>query len=690
MKIFSFILFLLVSSIGVCQDPCGTDEIQFNRTIPSFFGISRSSCSPSLNLDTVEVITLPIVVHVVHLGEPVGQGTNISDEQILSSLEALNADFRKIPGSAGDGYGVDTKIQFCLARRTPSNEPTNGISRYDASDLFWFDSAQNTTESYLEDGIANVSAIHPGIEENFLKSTVGCWNPNEYINFYLVSEINGNNAGGGVQGYAYLYPTGDCKDGIVQLYNTFGTIGNIQSFGMNRTTTHEMGHYLGLFHTFQGSGSIEGCDDGEINCCTSGDQVCDTPPQPDPGQSCSVLVCPDILPHNYMDYTPESCRNLFTQGQTEKMRYSLATYRSGLIESLACQPIYNFDVGISVQGQPPFWCRDVIDLNLILTNHGLSWVESCILEVNGVQYEIGEIQSGEFISFPLENYPFGNGEFLIQLILDSDEYLENNFSELYIPAEISQWLEIEINTDFFAGETDWELSDQSGNIILERGAVYPSGFQTYTYGTCLTEGCYEFTITDNFGDGMQFGGSYEVFLDGESIISWGPGVYSSCNPSTGQGNPSQCWFEQNHEFCVVICDPVVCHGDFNNDGIVSIDDLLIFLTRYLEEPQICDETDLNGDESIDGLDLNIFISNYGLDCGSGNFIVGMEFPYHLIENLVSGNEENLNYVSTVVREKIYDIYGKELKNDAYLAPGVYIIREFYSDGNQKVVKIIRN
>lgn len=690
MKIFSSILFLFVSSIGFCQDPCGTDEIPFNRTIPSFFGTSRSSCSPSLDLDTAEIITLPIVVHIVHLGEPVGQGTNISDAQILSSLEALNDDFRKIPGSAGDGYGVDTKIQFCLARRTPNNEPTNGISRYDASSLFWFDSAQNTLESYLEDGIANVSALHPGVEENFLKSTVGCWNPSEYINFYIVSEINGNNAGGGIQGYAYVYPTGDCKDGIVQLYNTFGTIGNIQSFGMNRTTTHEMGHHLGLFHTFQGSGSLDDCNDEEINCCTSGDGVCDTPPQPDPGQSCSVLVCPDILPHNYMDYTPESCKNSFTQGQTEKMRHSLLTYRPALTQSLACQPVYNFDLGLSVQGQPLFWCRDVIDLNLIVTNHGLNAIESCVLKVNEIQYEIGEIQSGEIVYFSLEDYEFGNGLFILEIISDSDQYLENNFYVLEIPAESSRWLEIEINTDFFAGETDWELVDSGGNTILERGPVYPPGFQTYLYETCLTEGCYNFTITDIFGDGMQFGGSYHVFLDEEEIVSWGPGTYSGCNPSTGQGNPNQCWFERSHDFCVVICDPIFCQGDLDGDGIIAVQDLLIFLSRYFSEIQICDEADLNGDNVINETDLNIFIERYGLDCGTGDFIQGLEFPYDLVSHLITDVRSDQNQTPTIIHEKVYDIYGKELRDDFRLSPGVYLIKRYYSDGSQKTSRVIRN
>ncbi len=56
----------------------------------------------------LEVYTLPVVVHVMHLGSEVGVDENISDEQIHSAIQALNEDFRKMPGTNGDGNGVDT------------------------------------------------------------------------------------------------------------------------------------------------------------------------------------------------------------------------------------------------------------------------------------------------------------------------------------------------------------------------------------------------------------------------------------------------------------------------------------------------------------------------------------------------------------------------------------------------------
>ena len=68
---------------------------------------------------------------------------------------------------------------------------------------------------------------------------IACWDPDVYCNVYIVTEINGNNAGGGIQGYAYLGPTGDCRDGIVLLYNVVGTVGTLKAgrrYEYNSTT----------------------------------------------------------------------------------------------------------------------------------------------------------------------------------------------------------------------------------------------------------------------------------------------------------------------------------------------------------------------------------------------------------------------------------------------------------------------
>ena len=161
--------------------------------------------------------------HVVHTGST--SENNISDEQILSQLSVLNEEFE------------DSKIQFCLAVRDPDGNPTNGITRTDMS----------YNNDYLTNGISNGQGV--GADQFQVKYESGCWNPDEYLNYYVVSEINGNDGGNGIQGYAYLGPTNDCRDGVVVLYNATGTVG-IQKPGrtLGFTGVHEVGHYF-LFIT---------------------------------------------------------------------------------------------------------------------------------------------------------------------------------------------------------------------------------------------------------------------------------------------------------------------------------------------------------------------------------------------------------------------------------------------------------
>jgi len=74
-----------------------------------------------------ELYTVPLVVHIIYTDSV---GTNISDNQVFSAIDALNDDFRKKSGTQGYGAGIDTEIEFCLAERDPNGNPTNGITRY--------------------------------------------------------------------------------------------------------------------------------------------------------------------------------------------------------------------------------------------------------------------------------------------------------------------------------------------------------------------------------------------------------------------------------------------------------------------------------------------------------------------------------------------------------------------------------
>lgn len=246
-----------------------------------------------------EILTIPIVVHVIYGDELSDE--NITDEQIISQIKALNEDFRKILGTNGDGNGVDMKIQFCLATKTPSGGKTNGITRF---------------QSYL-------TAHNWTTQEDSLKLLVQ-WPPDKYLNVWIVKSIV-NSANNIFLGYACLPEHPANRDGIVMAYYSFGRTGILSpNYNLGQTFCHEVGHWMGLLHTFEG-----GCDSTFItseNCADRGDMVCDTPLDTVQFNNCvdGKNTCdqetgnPIDLVHNYMTYYCDSCRNEFTQGQKDR------------------------------------------------------------------------------------------------------------------------------------------------------------------------------------------------------------------------------------------------------------------------------------------------------------------------------------------------------------------------------------
>lgn len=261
--------------------------------------------------DANAVVTLPVVVHIIHNNGP----ENISDAQVFTAIQHLNEAF------ANTGYydpadGVNTQIQFCLAQRDPSNNPTNGINRV-VSPLTVVDGFNNSSQ---DQALKNLSR----------------WNPRCYINIWLVKEIAGS-----VAGYAYLPSAhGMNIDGIVGEAAYFGS-----SYPNDVLIIHEMGHYLGLYHTFQG-----GCTN--TDCSKDGDQVCDTPPD----QSTAGIACnstanscstdalsgfsTDVndLHTDYLDYGNWNCMKVFTQGQANRMNWFIQNVRKSLLECKSCMP----------------------------------------------------------------------------------------------------------------------------------------------------------------------------------------------------------------------------------------------------------------------------------------------------------------------------------------------------------------
>jgi hypothetical protein len=323
------------------------------------------------------VKTIPVVVHVIHLGESVGTGTNISDNQIISAINNLNDAFRnRTPYSTSSYPSVDTEIEFCLAQRDPSGNPTNGILRVNGTSL----------TGYSAGGIGAGGASETSVK------ALSKWDNTKYYNIWVVSEIDNNGGGAGTQGYAYFPGAGATVDGTVILYNAFGydptnTLGyNLKTYtNRNATTTHEIGHALNLYHTFQGDGGGGTCP-SDSDCGTNGDCVTDTPRHRRSNSDCqtgTTNTCTstsrDLHIHNWMDYSSDVCQTQFTAGQSTRMNATLVSGggRYSLTQSDGCNPVYTNEANVFAIIEPSTAvCGTEIDPTIRIKNTGSNTLTS--------------------------------------------------------------------------------------------------------------------------------------------------------------------------------------------------------------------------------------------------------------------------------------------------------------------------
>ena len=280
------------------------------------------------------VITIPMIVHIVHNGEAVGVGRNISAAQVKAQIETLNEDFRRKPGTRGfnnNPVGADIEIEFCPAAvdRQGKAMAEPGIDRVNGNRANW-----------------NRDDI-----EGVLKPST-YWDPNKYFNVWVL-EFNSADR---LLGYAQFpsqsnlpgIPTSSpaSTDGVVILYSSFGnaekgTFPVMQApYNLGRTLTHETGHWLGLRHIW-----------GDANC---GDDFCgDTPPQASESRGCQIgrVSCGGAnMVQNYMDYSDDGCFNIFTLDQKARIRavMDLSPRRASLLTANVCgtqvvsKPVANF------------------------------------------------------------------------------------------------------------------------------------------------------------------------------------------------------------------------------------------------------------------------------------------------------------------------------------------------------------
>lgn len=243
--------------------------------------------------ESTDIFTIPVVVHVVYNLT----SQNIPDEQINSQIEILNEDFNKYNPDWQNTPSIwldrvaNVGIRFKLATIDPQGRPTDGIIR-----------VATPVRSFTYDDL--VKSSRTGGSD--------AWDTTKYLNIWVA------NLGGNLLGYAQ-FPGGPSEtDGIVVAYDAFGNIGTAAApYNGGRTATHEVGHWMNLYH-------IWGDDSGT---CTGTDLIDDTPNQSAehygvprfPYVSCGNRPSGDMF-MNYMDYTEDGVRCMFTNGQRARMR----------------------------------------------------------------------------------------------------------------------------------------------------------------------------------------------------------------------------------------------------------------------------------------------------------------------------------------------------------------------------------
>lgn len=384
MKFAAFILVLVgLSNFVAAQNYCGFDQLRAGylqtheqKEVETELNFQILNQMNALrNGQRLGIVTVPVVVHVLHQnGEE-----NISDNQIETAIEQLNAAFENVAPFINPD-GVNTEIRFCLAGTDPDGEYTTGIVR--------------TETEYTE--------VFVPSQELAMKD-VSRWDPFNYLNIWLVKELVREPSNYGVIGFA-TFPDqhGSDLDGVVVEAEFFGT-----TLDYSKVHIHEIGHYLGLYHTFQ-----DGCQNDD--CQTSGDWICDTPPDQqafsflcydgantcdtddddlsdnNPFRPIEMGGTGDALDEkdNFMDYSNLYCMTQFTNEQGFRMKAVLTDVRSSLIEGNRClTPCENpFEAAISASAS-----ETVVGIPIAFTVTGGPYV--------GVNWYIDDENAGTGDSF---------------------------------------------------------------------------------------------------------------------------------------------------------------------------------------------------------------------------------------------------------------------------------------------------
>lgn len=307
-------IFSVIFSLFLMIDFSTVTDAGINSRIP---GVQMAALTFSVD----SMLRLPVVVHVMHTGTPIGSPDNPSDSLISEMISLMNEAFQK----DGPYYGgANMQLAFQLANRSPDCEASTGVNRVDASGV----------QDYVSGGITSDTNFFTNSAHEVFVKALSRWPNTDYINIWIVNTIDDNDFWPG--GYAYFPEYNSALiDGIVVRASVVN--------GTNKTIVHELGHYFSLYHVYEDENWKDECS-ANNNCNVDGDRICDTEPCvfvwdcEEPLNVCSGEdweVADSALNYtvlnNYMGFT--DCQWMFTDDQKSRVYDALYTFRPGLLTS---------------------------------------------------------------------------------------------------------------------------------------------------------------------------------------------------------------------------------------------------------------------------------------------------------------------------------------------------------------------
>lgn len=501
------------------------------------------------------IIYIPVVVHVIHNGDAYGTNENITDEQVQSQITVMNQDFRRITGTPGfnsNPVGADTQVEFVLAKVDPNGNPTNGINRVNLCQESWSTGAINST----------------------VKPTT-IWDPTLYMNMWSVNFSDGSLLGyaqfpestlGGLTTTAQSATT----DGVVAGYRFFGssalTAGAFQApYDRGRTMTHEVGHFLGLRHIW---GDTNTCP--ATNTTADKDFVADTPAANAPNYGCvaNTNTCPsnpgnDMI-ENYMDYTDDTCMNIFTVGQASRITTVMnnSPRRSSLrtsVKDLAI-PLFANDAEVKIEAYCTSGasnpCTPANQHQVYLYNRGTSNLTSATINYNvngGANTPVNWTGNLAPNKYALVSFSTALATGTLNVAVASangvtDGRVSNNTSSkaFSFPAPVAPanyeytTFTYTLQGDRWGAETTWNLKNAAGTVLhsggpytnLAAGQTPPPVVENWILPV---NGCYTFSILDSFGDGID-PGTYSITANSGAEVIVEGGIFTTSEVTSFTNN----------------------------------------------------------------------------------------------------------------------------------------------------------